>query len=68
MKKVLKYSLFGLALAVGASATAHADPWRRHDAHRLEARTAPEVDPALAVSGLALLGGAIAVLNARLRK
>ena len=75
MKKVLKYSFLGLALAVGASAAAHADPWT-HDPHRLKfeprkfdprtgPRTAPEVDPTLAISGLLLLVGTLTVLRAR---
>jgi hypothetical protein len=79
MKKILKYSLFGLALAVGASTAAHADPWRhhdpprpepwhQHDPARPELRAAPEVDSSLAVSGLSLLGGTLAVLRARRRK
>jgi hypothetical protein len=68
VKRVLKYSLLGLALAVGASASAHADPsWHhRHDPDPPcpEPRTAPEVDPSLAIGGLSLLGGTIAVLRA----
>jgi hypothetical protein len=28
MKKILKCSFLGLALAIGASTAAHADPWR----------------------------------------
>jgi hypothetical protein len=73
LKKVLKYSFLGLALAVGASAAAHADSWN-HDPHRqkLEPRTgpriAPEVDPTLAISGLSLLAGTLTVLRARGRK
>jgi hypothetical protein len=70
VKKVLKYSLFGLALAVGASASAHADPWwnHDHDPPKPQPRTAPEVDPNLAIGGLSLLGGTIAVLRVRRSK
>ena len=79
MKKIIKYSFLVTALAVGASAAAHADPWHDHDPPRPEPghhhdspqsgfRQAPEVDSTLAISGLSLLGGTLAVLNARRRK
>ena len=69
MKKVLKYSFLGLALAVGVNTAAHAsprDPLQPH--YPLEPKRAPEVDPALAISGLSLLGGTLTVLRARRRK
>jgi hypothetical protein len=73
VKKVLKSSLLflGLALTVGGSAAAHADPWSQHHYNDRypprpeQARKAPEVDPSLAIGGLSLLGGSIAVLRAR---
>jgi LPXTG-motif cell wall-anchored protein len=72
--KMLKYSFLGLALAVGASAAAHADPWRHYDLPKPqplpmpERKVAPEIDPSLAISGMLLLGGSLAVLRARRRK
>ena len=72
MKRFVKYSLI-LALALGVSKAAHADPpsWsngHHHDHDPPAPHTAPEVDAALAVGGLALLGGTIAVLRARRSK
>jgi len=63
---MLKYSFLGLALVVGASATANASP--RDSWHHDHPQHAPEVDPALAISGLSLLGGTLTVLRARRRK
>ena len=75
MKKVLKYLFLGLALVVGASAAANASPVTpAHSAspltpwHHDPLQQAPEVDPALAISGLSLLGGTLTVLRARRRK
>lgn len=69
MNKALEYSLLGLALAIGATAAAYAEP-RHHDFDppRPKRRTAPEVDPNLAIGGLSLIGGTLAVLLARRRK
>lgn len=69
VKRVLKCSFLGLALAVGTSA-AHADPWwhHHHDPPKPEPRKAPEVDPNMAIGGLSLLGGTIAVLRAQRSK
>ena len=70
VKTMLKYLFLGLAFAVGTSAAAHADPWwhHHHDPPRPEPRKAPEVDPNMAIGGLSLVGGAIAVLRARRSK
>ena len=70
VNRVLKSSFLGIALAVGASTAAHASPWHHHDYDppRREPKTAPEVDPSLAIGGLSLLGGTIAVLRARRSK
>jgi len=53
---------FALALGVGKIAVAQTKPCSACSVR------APEVDSALAASGLALLGGTIAVLRARRRK
>jgi hypothetical protein len=70
MKNVIKYSLPVLALALLVSSRAKATPTPipspigpatpKHG-------TAPEVDPAVALTGLTLLGGAITVLRSRRR-
>jgi hypothetical protein len=60
-----------MGLALAASTAAHADPsWWHHapDRRHLDPKAAPEVDPALAVSAIALLGGTLTVLRARARK
>jgi hypothetical protein len=64
LKKILKYSVLGLALAVSASTSVHADA-RHHDRPREEPRTAPEVDPSVAIAGFTLLAGMLTVLRAR---
>jgi hypothetical protein len=67
MKSILKYSMT-LVLALGSSTFAMA-----HDRHTpppppppppCDPPSAPEVDPGMALSGLTLLGGSIAVLRA----
>jgi hypothetical protein len=70
VKRVLSYAFLGIALAVGGSASAFADPWHHHDHDppKPQPRTAPEVDPGLAIAGISLLGGTIAVLRARRSK
>lgn len=74
MKMLLKYSLAALVIALGTSTAAHADPpWWHHDPphyrpHSAKPNVAPEIDPSLAVSGLALLGGTLTVVRARRRK
>lgn len=70
MKKILKYSFLGLALAVGANTAAYADRWhhdRDHDRDRAEPRTAAEVDPSLAITGFSLVAGTLTVMRARRR-
>jgi LPXTG-motif cell wall-anchored protein len=57
-KNVMKYALMVLGLALGTSSVAHG----------LIFRHTPEVDPNLAVSGLALLAGSLAVLRVRRKK
>jgi LPXTG-motif cell wall-anchored protein len=57
-KNLLKYVLIVLGLALGDCTTAHA----------LAFRLTPEVDPSLAVSGLTLLAGTLAVLRVRRKK
>lgn len=57
-KNLLKYALVVLALALSTSVAAHGLAFGRN----------PEVDPSLAVSGLALLGGTLAVLRVRRKK
>ncbi len=74
MKNFLVYSALILALALGTSARAHAgDP-----GHGCENTSpgkapvcntvAPEVDPGMAVAGLSLLGGTLAMVRSRRRK
>jgi len=77
MKNLLKYSALGLALALGSSTFAHASNGRKSNDgwwdiffptshnHDHDKRVAPEVDPGLALSGFALLGGTLAVLRSR---
>jgi hypothetical protein len=57
-KNLLKYSLVVLGLALGACASAHG----------MVLFKKPEVDPGLAISGLTLLAGTIAVLRVRRQK
>lgn len=73
MKTSLKYLLV-LALVLGLNTIAHAAPGGNgngngngHD-NPNNPHTAPEVDATLATSGLALVGGTIAVLRARRAK
>ena len=65
LKTLLKCSLLALALSLTASTSARAggyDPYPR------QPKTAPEVDPSLAMSGLALLAGALSVARAKRSK
>ena len=67
MNKLVKYSLLA-ALTLGLSMAAFAKPrndddrkdWDHRDRHY-----APEIDTALALGGLALVGGTLTVLRAR---
>lgn len=65
MKMMQKHLLLALPLLLTAvpSAYAHKKPPEPDTP-----KTAPEVDPALAVSGLALLVGSLSVANARRSK
>jgi hypothetical protein len=75
LTKFLKYSSLALALVLGTSASAHAESlWRilfgHHEPvhHQYLAPRAPEIDPALAISGITLVAGTTTVLRARRRK
>ena len=61
MKRLLGYPLVA-ALAIGLNMAAYAKPDKHHDPPK--PHTAPEFDAALAIGGLALAGGSIAVLRA----
>jgi len=60
MKNVVKYSflVLGMVLLMGARASTP----------DCGGGTAPEVDPSLAVGGITLLAGALAVLRSRLHR
>jgi hypothetical protein len=65
MKTSLKYFLFSaLVLSASSQAFAHGD---RHNnpPDCGNQNTAPEVDPSMAIGGLTLLGGTLAVVRAR---
>jgi hypothetical protein len=83
LKKLLKYSSLVFALALYTSSYAHAEslwdilfgnkkpPIHQNPSppkHRNPTQQAPEVDPALAISGFSLLAGTLTVLRARHRK
>jgi hypothetical protein len=70
MKKLIKYSLLalGLVLAVSTSAHAQGPECGRGPQGPQPVNSAPEVDPSLAVSAMALLGGSLTVVRARRRK
>jgi hypothetical protein len=72
MKKVLKCSFLGLALAVAATAAGHAQNGGGGTSGPgggpIAPHQAPEVDPALAIGGLSLVGGTLAILRAKRRK
>jgi LPXTG-motif cell wall-anchored protein len=55
---LLKYALVVLGIALSTAVAAHALAFGKH----------PEVDPSLAVSGIALLAGTLAVLRVRRKK
>lgn len=61
MKSILKYSILAVSLSLTAIPSARADKNK-------PAKTAPEVDPSLALSGLALLAGSLSVAHARRSK
>jgi hypothetical protein len=55
MKNLLRYAMLTLVVALVGSSAAYATP-------------VPEVDPGMAISGFALLAGAVTVLRARRSK
>lgn len=59
-KNLLKYSLLVLGLALGTCVSAHGMVFTHP--------TKPEIDPSLAISGLTLLAGTLAVLRVRRSK
>jgi LPXTG-motif cell wall-anchored protein len=61
IKNLLKYSLLMLGLALGTCSIAFGMAFRPNP-------HVPEVDPSLAIGGLALLAGTIAVLRVRRKK
>ena len=71
MKNLLKPSLFVLAMVLLASPRAHAhgyDHWWDPPPPPPPpncGQTAPEIDPSMAIGGVALLAGAITVARAR---
>jgi len=69
LTKLFKHSFLILSLALGISASAHAEPWHHQDRYRKpKAHEAPEVDPTLAIGGFSLLAGTLTVLRAQRRK
>jgi hypothetical protein len=56
MKNLLRYAMLTLVVALVGSSAAYAIP------------SVPEVDPGMAISGFALLAGAVAVLRVRRSK
>ena len=68
MSNILKFALLTLVLAVGGNTAAHANPAATPCASTnpsCKPKTAPEVDPSLAVVGVSLLAGILTVLRAR---
>lgn len=61
MKNLLKYSCLVLGFAAGACPAAFGLAFGGHQG-------APEIDPSLAIGGLTLLAGTIAVLRTRRSK
>jgi LPXTG-motif cell wall-anchored protein len=70
MKNLMKYIVLTLIVVFGASAAANAAPLPpcKDGGPSACSKSAPEVDPGLAVAGISLLGGALVVLRARRRK
>jgi len=69
MRKLLKYAIPTLVLAFGVSTIANATPTPSPCATAVPCKkSAPEVDPSLAVAGISLLAGTLAVVRARSRK
>jgi hypothetical protein len=78
LKNLLKFSLLTLALVLVSSPLVHASgpgfghgPDPRNPPHHdpgPSTPSAPEVDPAMAMSGIALVAGAVAVMRMNKRK
>lgn len=74
MRNVTKHGFVLLMFVIGASMAAHADPCVTADVASAATpsdcnkNTAPEVDPSLAVAGISLLAGTLAVVRTRNRK
>jgi LPXTG-motif cell wall-anchored protein len=72
MNHFLKIALFSaLALSVSSQAHAFGDKHEGHGPNYNQPdcpNTAPEVDPSMAIGGLTMLGGTLAVLRARRSK
>jgi len=67
LRNLLKYAILTFVLAVGASAVANATPCSTVNPN-CKPTPAPEIDPSLAVVGISLLAGTLAVMRARVRK
>jgi len=69
MKDLLKYALVTSVLALGATAVASAtpSPCATVNPNCRPTFSAPEIEPGLAIVGLSLLAGTIAVMRARRR-
>jgi hypothetical protein len=67
MKKVLKHVLLVAGAAVILSISAHGQSGSAGQGAGAGKATAPEVDPALTVGGLALLAGSLTIMRARRR-
>jgi len=68
LKTILKCLLLALALSLTASTSARAGGFDPFPKPTPTPKTAPEVDPSLAISGLALLAGTLSVARARRSK
>jgi hypothetical protein len=68
MKTILKYSLLALVLSLASASSAHADGGDNKNNKDKGKKSAPEIDPTLAVTGLALLAGSLSVAYARRSK
>ena len=68
MKTMLQYSCLVLALAAGTATSAHAGVRKLKNPPTILPPgkfVAPEVDPSMAITGLSLLAGSLAVTRAR---
>jgi hypothetical protein len=67
MGNIGKYLLLWMVIVAGAAVKANATPEPSYCSAAVPCRTAPEVDPSMAVVGISLLAGSIAILRARSR-